>query len=59
MLLSAYYSQIELRVLAHMAGIAALKGAFAKGIDVHAVTASEMFGVPIEGMAPCCGATPR
>ncbi|HYZ26922.1 MAG TPA: DNA polymerase I [Geminicoccaceae bacterium] len=52
LLLSADYSQIELRVLAHMAGIAALKEAFAKDIDVHAVTASQMFGVPIEGMDP-------
>jgi DNA polymerase-1 len=52
LLLSADYSQIELRVLAHMAGIAALKDAFAKDVDVHAVTASQMFGVPIEGMDP-------
>jgi DNA polymerase-1 len=51
-LMSADYSQIELRVLAHMAGIAALKEAFAKDTDVHAVTASQMFGVPIEGMDP-------
>jgi DNA polymerase I len=52
LLLSADYSQIELRVLAHMAGIAALKEAFAKDVDVHAVTAAQMFGVPIEGMDP-------
>ena len=52
LLLSADYSQIELRVLAHMAGIAALKEAFARDVDVHAVTASQMFGVPIEGMDP-------
>jgi DNA polymerase-1 len=52
LLLSADYSQIELRVLAHMAGIAALKEAFAKDVDVHAVTASQMFGVPIAGMDP-------
>jgi DNA polymerase I len=51
-LLSADYSQIELRVLAHMAGIEALKEAFAKEIDVHAVTASQMFKTPIEGMDP-------
>lgn len=49
-LISADYSQIELRVLAHMADIAALKKAFAEGLDIHAMTASEMFGVPIEGM---------
>ena len=52
LLLSADYSQIELRVLAHMAGIAALKEAFAKDVDIHAVTASQMFGVPVEGMDP-------
>ncbi|PRX09386.1 UNVERIFIED_ORG: DNA polymerase I [Martelella mediterranea] len=49
-LLSADYSQIELRVLAHVADIAQLKQAFADGIDIHAMTASEMFGVPVEGM---------
>ena len=49
-LLSADYSQIELRVLAHVADIPQLKNAFAKGLDIHAMTASEMFGVPIEGM---------
>lgn len=51
-LLSADYSQIELRVLAHVADIAQLKQAFADGLDIHAMTASEMFQVPIEGMAP-------
>jgi DNA polymerase-1 len=49
-LLSLDYSQIELRILAHMADIAALKQAFRDGLDIHAMTASEMFGVPIEGM---------
>ena len=52
LLLSADYSQIELRVLAHVADIKALKKAFADGLDIHAMTASEMFGVPIEGMPP-------
>lgn len=49
-LVSADYSQIELRVLAHVADIGQLKQAFADGIDIHAMTASEMFGVPVEGM---------
>ena len=49
-LLSADYSQIELRVLAHVADIPQLRQAFADGIDIHAMTASEMFGVPVEGM---------
>ena len=49
-LISADYSQIELRVLAHVADIPQLKKAFADGLDIHAMTASEMFGVPIKGM---------
>jgi len=51
-LLSADYSQIELRLLAHVADIGALKEAFHSGADIHAMTASEVFGVPIEGMDP-------
>ncbi|MBC7167245.1 DNA polymerase I, partial [Phenylobacterium sp.] len=49
-LISADYSQIELRILAHMGDIPQLKRAFQEGLDIHAMTASEMFGVPIEGM---------
>ena len=50
LLVSADYSQIELRVLAHVANIAQLRQAFADGADIHAITASEMFSVPVEGM---------
>jgi DNA polymerase-1 len=46
------YSQIELRILAHIADIPALKEAFARGDDIHAMTASEMFDVPMEDMTP-------
>ena len=51
-LISADYSQIELRLLAHVGDIPQLKKAFIEGYDIHAMTASEMFGVPIEGMDP-------
>ena len=44
------YSQIELRILAHIANIPELKQAFQDGIDIHALTASEMFGVPLDEM---------
>ena len=51
-ILSLDYSQIELRILAHIAEIDALKTAFRDGLDIHAMTASEVFGVPVEGMDP-------
>jgi DNA polymerase I len=49
-LVSADYSQIELRLLAEIADIEALKKAFRESLDIHAMTASEMFGVPVKGM---------
>ena len=51
-LVDADYSQIELRVLAHMAGDETMREAFRNGIDIHAVTASQVFGVPLEEVTP-------
>ena len=47
-LIDADYSQIELRLMAHLSGCKALREAYAKGEDIHAHTASQVFGVPIE-----------
>ena len=52
LLISADYSQIELRLLAHVGDVPQLRKAFTDGLDIHAMTASEMFGVPVEGMDP-------
>src|SRR6201984_364962 len=49
-LISADYSQIELRLLAEIGDLPLLKKSFQDGLDIHAMTASEMFGVPIKGM---------
>jgi DNA polymerase-1 len=51
-LVSLDYSQIELRIVAHVANITALIEAFQAGHDIHALTASQVFGVPIDGMDP-------
>lgn len=51
-LVSADYSQIELRLLSEVAEVPALRKAFQDGVDIHAMTASEMFGVPVKGMPP-------
>jgi DNA polymerase-1 len=51
-ILSLDYSQIELRILAHIADIPALKQAFREGLDIHAMTASEVFDVPLAEMTP-------
>jgi DNA polymerase I len=51
-LVSCDYSQIELRLLAHVAEIPALRESFARGEDIHARTASEVFGIPMQGMDP-------
>lgn len=51
-LVSVDYSQIELRLAAHIADVTALKDAFRDGADIHALTASQVFNIPVEGMDP-------
>jgi len=51
-LLSLDYSQIELRLLAHMGSVAPLREAFSKGLDIHLKTASEMFDKPLDAVTP-------
>ena len=51
-LLSADYSQIELRLLAHMSGDENFIDAFKRGQDIHARTAAEVFGIPLEEVTP-------
>ena len=51
-LVDADYSQIELRVLAHIAGDTHMQAAFSSGEDIHAVTASQVFGVPLSDVTP-------
>ncbi|MFC6051084.1 DNA polymerase, partial [Methylobacterium hispanicum] len=49
-ILSADYSQVELRLLAHLADVPRMREAFAEGVDIHAATASDMFGVPVDAV---------
>ena len=51
-LVSVDYSQIEMRLAAHVADVGPLKEAFRQSADIHAITASQVFGVPVEGMDP-------
>ncbi|MGM9588745.1 MAG: DNA polymerase I [Faecousia sp.] len=51
-LVDADYSQIELRVLAHIAGDKAMQEAFCGGVDIHTATAAQVFGVPVESVTP-------
>ena len=50
LLMSADYSQIELRLLAHMADVPTLREAFAQGLDIHSRTAADIFGLPLDGV---------
>jgi DNA polymerase-1 len=58
-LLAADYSQIELRIMAHLSGDAGLQAAFAAERDVHQATAAEVFGVPLEQVTADSAARPR
>lgn len=52
MLVDADYSQIELRLLAHISGDETMRSAFLTGEDIHAVTASQVFGIPLDEVTP-------
>ncbi|MGK9449660.1 DNA polymerase I [Acidithiobacillus caldus] len=52
LLISADYSQIELRIMAHLSGDAGLREAFARGLDIHRATAAEVFAIPLEQVTP-------
>ncbi len=52
LLLSVDYSQVELRLAAEMAGVKALKEAFRDGVDIHTLTASQVFGIPLDQVTP-------
>ena len=58
-LVDADYSQIELRLLAHISGDETMRNAFLSGEDIHAVTASQVFGVPLARSRRSSAATPR
>ena len=51
-MLAADYSQVELRIMAHLSGDKALLKAFAEGVDIHRATAAEVFGIPLDEVEP-------
>ena len=59
MLLAADYSQIELRIMAHLSQDEGLLSAFASDKDIHQATAAEVFGTPLDAVTPTSAARPR